>query len=313
MKRDTIGHERIRRYLQTVWEKGRVGQAYLFSGPRHIGKTALALQFIKTLLCEKGTIYGGCLPAQAGGECGTCARIDSHSDPRFVKLEPGAPILASADEDKNEIGIAEIREVRRRLSLKTPGFQAVLVLDAEKLSRDAGNALLKILEEPGEETLFCFVTSNESLVLPTIRSRVISLRASLVFDEALNRISGATKELVRLAAGRPGIFYRMLEDIEFRKRQEKLFRIAESIAAGSPGKAVRLSEEIADDPEARDEVIHYLLIFLETSFRERPNARAAARAAKALKAIGAMETTNVNRRMASDMITMNLAGIHESR
>ncbi|MBI4134816.1 MAG: hypothetical protein HY471_01760 [Candidatus Sungbacteria bacterium] len=300
-----FGHENVRQYLGKSWKRGTVSHGYFLHGPRHVGKTMTALSFAKTLLCEEGKHFGGC------GVCAACLHVIAFMEPRCITLQPGLPILSKVERDKNEIGIEEIREVRKRLSYSALGWQIVLILDAEKLSREASNALLKILEEPGRNTVFLFVSSRPAYVLPTITSRLLRLRFSFVSDDALRSVPGATLELLALALGRPGVLVRMMEDDASRKRQAEWYRLAEEISSGSYGKALALSEKIAENTEAREEVSFYLLRLLQKQYRKKMpdySAMSSRHVFHALDVMAASETMNVNRRLAVDIICMNLSG-----
>lgn len=304
-----IGNGGVMERLKVMWKKGTVSQGHLFHGPRNVGKTTAALEFAKTILCEEGIVFGGCLPAKAGGKCPTCERFARGSEPRFIKLELGGSLLGS-EKEKTEIGIKEVQEMRRRLSLKAAGWQVVMVADAEHLSHDASGALLKILEEPGERVLFIFVSSRPLYILPTIRSRLASLRFSHVPDHEMQEIPGATKELVALAGGRPGVLFSLLIDADVRKREMKTLNIAERIAKSSPGGAIAMAESFFDDDLLRESVVYHLCRIAARRVQEEADAlpRAyAARVCRALSVFELLETTNVNRRLATDIIAMNFS------
>lgn len=302
-----ISHSSVVDYLTRAWAKGTLSHGYLFYGPRHVGKTTVATELAKTLICERQESFGGCLLAETGGRCAACRRMSGAGDPRFIKLELGQPLLLS-EKDKTEIGIKEIREVRRRLSLRAANWQIALILDAENLSSDAANALLKILEEPHERTIFLFVSSRPSYLPPTVVSRLIQLRFSLAPDEDMRKTPGAIPELVTLASGRPGILLRLINDPVFRKIQSERYRLAENIVRSSVGRALLYSERIADDSESREEVVHYLCRMAQDQYRgKNPGAAAPRRIRSALSAFEALETTNVNRRLASDVICISFS------
>lgn len=302
-----IGHVNIVEYLEKVWRRGTVSQGYLFHGPRNVGKTTAALAFARALLCEEGERFGGCLPLQVGGECPTCQRFARGAEPRFVKLELGGSLLG-IEKEKTEIGVKEVQEMRRRLSLKAAGWQIVMVADAEHLSHDASGALLKILEEPGERVLFIFVSSRPLYIVSTIRSRLVLLRFSRVPDCTMREIPGATKELVELAGGRPGILLSLLLDADFKKREMKTLSIAERIAKSSPGGAIVAAESFFDDDLLRESVVYHLCRIALQRIQEEADALPrtyTARVRRALSVFELLETTNVNRRLATDIIAMN--------
>ncbi|WP_298820189.1 DNA polymerase III subunit delta' [Chloroflexus sp.] len=210
------GHEWAIAQLRSNIRANRVAHAYLFTGPPGIGKSLLALRMAQALTCERQT-GDPCL------QCRTCRRVErgNHPDVRVAGMETQAA-AAKADEAarQKELKIATIREWQRDLALRPyEAARRVLILrDAERLSEEAANAMLKTLEEPPEfATLLLVAHSNE--LLPTIVSRCRVLRLRPLSREqvaAALRARGATPErAVELAAwsgGRVGWAITMLAD-----------------------------------------------------------------------------------------------------
>ena len=135
----------------------RVAHAYLFLGPDGVGKHSAAIEFAKLLSCasEKGD---NC------GKCDSCSKIEKAVHPDIF--------IISTEEGRRIISIDKIRELSARLSLKP--FEArykIAVIDAQSLNEEASSALLKILEEPGADTLFILIAVNANVLLDTIVSR----------------------------------------------------------------------------------------------------------------------------------------------
>lgn len=148
--------------LETLWQQhqaGRLPHALLLSGAAGIGKTRLARALAEAVLCQQ---------PQAGSACGACQSCHlavAGSHPDFTVVEPEAPGKA--------IRIDPIRELVEFCS-RTPqfgGYRVVLLMPAEAMNRNAQNALLKTLEEPGQNTLLILVSDQPGRLLPTVRSR----------------------------------------------------------------------------------------------------------------------------------------------
>jgi DNA polymerase-3 subunit delta' len=174
-----IGQERALSLLQRSLEKKTLAHAYLFSGPRHIGKMTLAIKLAQALNCQADE--------KPCGECAICLKVlqGKHADVQVIDIDSAA----EDDEVKRrtEISIEQIRQLQHSASL--PPFEGrykVFIIDgAELLSIEAANCLLKTLEEPAEKIVFILLTANVELILPTVLSRCQELRLSPMSAEAI--------------------------------------------------------------------------------------------------------------------------------
>ncbi|MDR3353328.1 MAG: DNA polymerase III subunit delta' [Zoogloeaceae bacterium] len=172
--------------------RARLPHALLFSGPRGLGKVELALAFAGALLCESPTPEG-----EACGRCLACRWFAQGNHPDLRLLLPEALRLKEEDEGKaakeekkgragQEITIDQVRALDDFLAVGThrQGLRIILAHPAENLNRNAGNALLKMLEEPPPETLFLLVAHEAMRLLPTLRSRCQGVPVPLPLPEA---------------------------------------------------------------------------------------------------------------------------------
>ncbi|MDP3894363.1 DNA polymerase III subunit delta' [Nocardioides sp.] len=160
--------------------------AWLFTGPPGSGRSNAAIAFSAALLCER----------QGCGECHECHTVvaGSHADVRLVRTE------------KLSIGVDEVRDLVRRAALAPSGrrWQVMIVEDADRLTDQACNALLKAIEEPTPRTVWMLCAPTTEDLLPTIRSRcrlvTLSTPTAPEVAEFLVRTEGVSAALAAYAA-----------------------------------------------------------------------------------------------------------------
>jgi DNA polymerase-3 subunit delta' len=159
---DVLGHERIKGVLGGALRQGRFPNALLFAGPEGVGKRTLALAAARALLCERGREGDLC------GRCGACSRSGRGLHPDLAVVEPATAVIK----------IDQVRDAVREIQL--PPFEAparaFLIDEADVMTEQAQNALLKSLEEPKTTSHVFLVTASPQALLPTIRSRCPLLR-----------------------------------------------------------------------------------------------------------------------------------------
>lgn len=153
---EVIGQEHIVRTLQNAISQNRIAHAFLFSGPRGIGKTSVARIFAKALNCETGPTPTPC------NDCVHCREITN-----------GNAIDVREIDGASNRGIDEIRELRENVKFATVScrYKIYIIDEVHMLTREAFNALLKTLEEPPGHVIFIFATTEIVKVPMTIRSR----------------------------------------------------------------------------------------------------------------------------------------------
>ncbi len=153
---EVIGQEHITTLLEKAIESERIAHAYLFCGPRGIGKTSCARILAKSLNCRKGPTVTPC------GECPACQEITNGTSFDVLEID-GA----------SNRGIDEIRTLREnvRFAPNYGRYKIYIVDEVHMLTMEAFNALLKTLEEPPEHVKFIFATTDINKVPATIISR----------------------------------------------------------------------------------------------------------------------------------------------
>ena len=157
---DVVGQDDVVRTLRNAIENDQLRQAYLFAGPRGTGKTSLARILAKALNCEHEPTGAPC------GACMSCLSIVAGNSLDVIEMDAAS-----------QRGIDDIREIRERAVLQPVSRYKIYILDeAHQLTKDAFNALLKLIEEPPPHLLFVFCTTELDKMLATVRSRCQTLQ-----------------------------------------------------------------------------------------------------------------------------------------
>lgn len=183
-------HESVASSTLSHWAaRKEVSQSLLFTGPRGIGKRTFAHHLAQWWMCERsvfnsesaGTTFRGCQ------ECPSCKRALSQ---QYLDLIEIASEADSGSGESSQIKIDQLRTVKDSLGMGAYSgrYRVVLIREAERLTAQAANSLLKMLEEPPPSWIFVLTASDPSLVLPTLVSRCQILRLSPLPDEVVKKI-----------------------------------------------------------------------------------------------------------------------------
>ena len=167
---DIIGQEQIKEHLQNAISAKKISHAYIINGEKSSGKEFIARVFAMTLQCEKG----GTEPCQ---ECHSCKQALSDNQPDIIYVSHEKP---------NTISVDDIRaQINNDIAIKpySSPYKIYIMNEAEKMTPQAQNAILKTLEEPPEYAVIMLLTSNVNGLLPTILSRCVVLNMKPVADD----------------------------------------------------------------------------------------------------------------------------------
>ena len=183
---NVFGQERVLDILRRAILSKRIPQALLFTGPKGTQKTETAYGFLKHLKCTNPTPEGPC------NVCRNCYLFDNSMHPDVKVLEP--------KKKARHIPIADVKALIWFVQLKAyiGKYKIGLILEADRLKKDAANALLKILEDPPNNTLFVLITSQKNILLPTILSRCQELD---FFPVSNDKVSQYIKKRIKEQGG----------------------------------------------------------------------------------------------------------------
>jgi DNA polymerase-3 subunit delta' len=184
-----FGHELQKSFFQRILALKRVHHAYLLSGPSGIGKRTLALEVAKVLLCLDSR-------EESCNRCKSCKLFERSLHPDFFFLNP----------EGDSLGIEAARDLVKKLSLKRvlSPFRVGVIDEAEKLTEEAANCLLKTVEEPKEGVVLFIVTSRVSALPETLISRcqkvVFSPLSEVSVEQYLREEKGLEPDRARFLA-----------------------------------------------------------------------------------------------------------------
>lgn len=218
---EILGHEQIIEHLQNAIQMKKVSHAYILDGEEGAGKMMLARAFAQTLQCERG----GTEPC---GECHSCKQALSGNQPDIITVSHEKPA---------SIGVEDIRgQLCGDIQIKpySSPYKIYIVDEAEKMTVQAQNALLKTIEEPPAYGVILLLTTNADAFLPTILSRCVTLKLRPVKSEVIRAY--------------------LMEKYQIPDYQAD---VCTAFARGNVGKAQRLaqSEQFA---ELKEHLIHLL-------------------------------------------------------
>ena len=213
--KNLVGNENNKYILKETITKGNILHSYMFFGNEGIGKKIFALEFAKMILCENQKNS----PCE---KCKSCIEFDSNNNPDFFFIEP----------DGNSIKIDQIRNMQKGM-LEKPiisSKKVYIINNAETMTKEAQNCLLKTLEEPQEYVVIILIVSDENSMLSTIKSRCTKIFFEKISDENLKtyikeKIGDVHFEesMIKLSEGSIG------KCIEISKKQEILKKIEDFI------------------------------------------------------------------------------------
>jgi DNA polymerase-3 subunit delta' len=253
---ELIGQARATTVLQNAIRRDRVAHAYLFWGPEGVGKSTAAVLFAQALNCLNDEASGS-----ACGECQSCQLIARWHHPDVRLITTGAMREGA---ERTEISIDQIRQNPKK-PRETPRpliqdaylrsalgrYKVYLVDPADRMSAEAANALLRVLEDAPPHVVLVLVTSHPSMLLPTVLSRcqqvAFQLAGTAAIEErllALGTEVEAAAWLARLSGGRVGWALRAARQPEVLATRKALLDLCADLERQPVSAGLRMAEEV---------------------------------------------------------------------
>jgi DNA polymerase-3 subunit delta' len=262
---DILGHAWAADMLQRHIATGGLRHAYLFTGPRGVGRRTVALRFAQAVNCTNPP-----LPGVSCGECRACRQIEH--------MQQADLTLVQSEAEGASLKVDQVRDLQRVLSLAPyeSAYRVAMLLRFEEATEGAQNALLKTLEEPNPKVLLLMTADDPDNLLPTIVSRCELLRLRPMKLDQLEQTVVERKSLeqekarliAHVAGGRAGYAFRLAEDEELWAVRDAWVNDFFSLLSGnkrarlaySDGKA-RGRERAETRLDLRDGLTHWLSLW----------------------------------------------------
>jgi DNA polymerase-3 subunit delta' len=273
-----IGQDRPKKILTAFLQKGTFPHALLFTGIEGVGKQSAAVAFAMACNCAANRSFfnpGGddsrtndraVVAARSStglpcGACKPCRKIESDSHPDIIRIKPAGPFIK----------IDQIRSLCETLAMKPyeAKVRVVIISDAQAMNPAAGNALLKMLEEPPAGTVLILVASHTSDLLPTVVSRCQQIRFCPITRKnlvsVLVREHGVDpREAQIIAAMAGGSLSRAVQmhQTNWINRRNWLIKESEAISIGSANRLLAFGDQLSKDKESLPEALEVIKSWL---------------------------------------------------
>lgn len=248
-----LGHDgQVQELLKWI-ELQTLPHSLIFSGPSGIGKLKTARALAKVLSCES---VNGC------GSCGPCLRAEKNQSEGFLEI---------ASPKTGPLKLEDVSPIKDYLSLrKMTQNRSILIENAGALNPQASNSLLKVIEEPPENTFFFLIASNAQEILPTLRSRSQIVRFFPLSEEILKKIRPSHDWMIKSSQGRLDILDQFQSE-ESQSLRQTAHAILKAIGSPRRYEAFKMIKEVSESREATSAVVQYFQQMLRDGFLLKNN------------------------------------------
>ena len=245
-----LGNDKIKSQLKQAVDLRKTSHSYLFLGTSGIGKKMIAKEFAKMILCESEEKYCN--------HCKSCIEFDSNNNPDFSLIEP----------DGTSIKIEQIRQVQKKI-IEAPIIsknKVYIIDDANLMTTEAQNCLLKTLEEPPEFVTIILIGSKESSFLSTIKSRCTIIKFQEIENEEIKKylsinygINNISEEMLEIFGGSIG------KAEELKDKQElytSIIKIIENIKLLELPDVLKKADIIYKSQEDKNDILEAINVIL---------------------------------------------------
>lgn len=247
--KNIIGNQEVKDYLNKSINSNNILQAYLFLGTDGIGKKMIAKEFAKRILCDN--------TSEETCTCKSCTCFVGANHPDFIII----------NEDGETIKIEQVRKITEKV-IEKPVIskrKVYIINDAEKMTKEAQNCLLKTLEEPPAFITIILISSNENAILNTIKSRCMKIKFKNISDDLISKFcteiigyNNLTDNLLKSFGGS------ISKAIKLKENSEKYLQIENLVKDLSKKDIIdiMLNAKIIYDKENIYDILDYIVVCL---------------------------------------------------
>lgn len=249
MFENILGNEKNKSILEKSIQLNKTSHSYIFWGIEGIGKKAIAKEFAKKILC---------IEKQENCRCKSCIEFDSNNNPDFQMVE----------QNEGKVKIEQIREMQRKIAEKPiiSNKKVYIIDNADTMTKEAQNCLLKTLEEPPEYIAIILICSNEETMLSTIKSRCTRMHFEELKNEEIKKYirqnypeQEISENIINLAQGSIGKVIKLNENKNIYENIEKILL---SMQNKDLIDIVQMADEIYKTKEEINSILEYMNVLL---------------------------------------------------
>ncbi len=297
---NVIGHEKELGLLERDFRENNIHHAYLFVGPEKVGKFRVAKSVAGILQCPENFCHS----------CLICSQIEKKCHPDIIELE----------DDGQSIKIDAVRDIIARLNMTSPGrYKILLIQNIGRLTEEAGNCLLKTLEEPPQKTIFLFTVSQLRDIMPTIASRMRIVHFKKLPDEILREAlkklfpdvdEDTLDQALLLSLGRSGKAIQLLRDPETFQEVRELYRLIQFLDENAtPATRLTTVQEISQDAQKMRNFLLLLVHYFRRKMFGQPSKekkQASIQIIREIHRVMDLASRNVNPRLLMENLMLQL-------